>query len=81
MSTDPTRIRRNQILFIPIRVQSVAEMRLGLIETNRHQIEFDRVQSIGLKRESRPVGALRLLSVTQPRADAPWAIESRPGWG
>ena len=31
-----------------------------------------------LTRESRPVGALRFLSGIQPRANAPWAIESRP---
>src|SRR5258708_22170 len=30
------------------------------------------------KRESRPVGAFRIISAIQPRAAAPWAIESRP---
>ena len=53
----------------------------GYIVGTRMQAAPDRIRRahrMELTRESRPVGALRFSSETQPRADAPWAIESRP---
>ncbi len=62
-------------------VQERARIRLEMTCKNKTTFAKLRVCCRLSDLESRPVGAFGLLFASVPRADAPWAVESRPDWG